>query len=115
MYDIAIIGAGPAGAKLARLIGNQYKVLLLDRRDLAAPPQPGAFTKCCGGLLAPDAQKVLARFGLGVPGQVMTGPQLFVVRTIDLKQSLMGLHSGLCSLQVIQNEKNTPLNPGRID
>jgi geranylgeranyl reductase len=33
MYDIVIIGAGPAGANLARLIGNQYKVLLMDKRD----------------------------------------------------------------------------------
>jgi flavin-dependent dehydrogenase len=24
MYDIAIIGAGPAGARLARLIGQRY-------------------------------------------------------------------------------------------
>ena len=34
MYDVAIIGAGPAGATLARLIGNQYKVLLIERRRL---------------------------------------------------------------------------------
>jgi geranylgeranyl diphosphate/geranylgeranyl-bacteriochlorophyllide a reductase len=31
MYDIAIIGAGPAGATLARLIGRQYKTLLIDK------------------------------------------------------------------------------------
>ena len=30
MYDLAIIGAGPAGAMLARLIGKQYRVLLVD-------------------------------------------------------------------------------------
>ncbi len=34
MYDIAIIGAGPAGATFARLIGTKYKVLLLDKREL---------------------------------------------------------------------------------
>ena len=34
MYDITIIGAGPAGANLARLIGDKYKVLLIDKRDL---------------------------------------------------------------------------------
>jgi flavin-dependent dehydrogenase len=88
MYDIAIIGAGPAGATLARLIGNRYKILLLDRRELDAPPRPESFIKCCGGLLAPDAQKILARFGLGVPGWVLTGPQLFAVRTIDLEQGI---------------------------
>ena len=36
-YDIAIIGAGPAGATLARLLDKQYKVLLLDKRDLMEP------------------------------------------------------------------------------
>jgi geranylgeranyl reductase len=34
MYDVAIVGSGPAGANLARLIANKYKVLLLDKRDL---------------------------------------------------------------------------------
>ena len=34
MYDIAIIGSGPAGANLARLIGEKYKILLIDKRDL---------------------------------------------------------------------------------
>lgn len=83
MYDIAIVGAGPAGATLARLLGKQYRVLLLDRRrhDLSGPG------KCCGGLLAPDAQKVLAEMGLGLPGDILVGPQLFVVRVIDLDHS----------------------------
>jgi choline dehydrogenase-like flavoprotein len=31
MYDIAIIGAGPAGASLARMIGKKYKVLLMGK------------------------------------------------------------------------------------
>ena len=87
MYDIAIVGAGPAGATLARLLASRYQVLLIDRRDLAHQASPGAITKCCGGLLAPDAQKVLAELGLGLPEEVLVGPQLFVVRTIDLDQS----------------------------
>ncbi len=29
MYDIAIVGSGPAGANLARLIGDKYKVWLI--------------------------------------------------------------------------------------
>ena len=33
-YDIAIIGAGPAGAALASFLPKQYRILLLDRRDL---------------------------------------------------------------------------------
>ncbi len=34
MYDVAIIGAGPAGAILARLMGGRYKVLLIEKRQL---------------------------------------------------------------------------------
>src|SRR5690554_7058635 len=87
MYDIAIIGGGPAGATLARLIGNKYKVLLLERRTFQEPLYSG-LQKCCGGLIAPDAQKMLASFGLGLPKKVITSPQLFAVRTIDFDNSL---------------------------
>jgi len=41
MYDIVIIGGGPAGATLARLIGNKYKVLLLERRTFQEPLYSG--------------------------------------------------------------------------
>lgn len=81
MYDFVIAGAGPSGATLARLIGSKYKVLLLERRKLLS--EKGALQKCCGGLLAPDAQKMLAALGLGIPRDVLVGPQLFTVRTID--------------------------------
>lgn len=82
MYDIVIIGGGPAGATLARLIGNKYKVLLLERRTFQEPLYSG-LQKCCGGLIAPDAQKMLASFGLGLPKSVILSPQMFSVRTID--------------------------------
>ncbi|MFZ5988728.1 MAG: FAD-binding protein [Bacillota bacterium] len=88
MYDIAIVGAGPSGATLARLIGKNYKVLLLDKRCLDVDPREDYRIKCCGGLLAPDAQKVLAELGQGVPQSVLEGPQLFVVRTIDLDKNI---------------------------
>jgi len=86
MYDIAIIGAGPAGATLAQIIGNNLKVLLVDKRRLNSPKEMDSLTKCCGGLLAPDAQKALAKLGLGLPRKVIVEPQLFVVRTIDLQK-----------------------------
>jgi hypothetical protein len=88
MYDVAIIGAGPAGATLARLIGNQYKVLLIEKRRL--PDQSDGFSaiKCCGGLLAPDAQMMLSKLGLGLPKSVLEDPQLFVVKSMDLRQGL---------------------------
>lgn len=87
MYDIAIIGAGPAGATLARLIGRQYKVLLADKRPFTHSGEFGS-AKCCGGLLAPDAQQMLSRFGLGLPLSVLEEPQLFVVKAIDLQGGL---------------------------
>jgi flavin-dependent dehydrogenase len=83
MYDVVIVGAGPAGATLARLLGGSFRTLLVERR----PARPGELgpreAKCCGGLLAPDAQRALAALGLGVPRDVLVGPQLFAVRAID--------------------------------
>jgi len=92
MYDIAIVGAGPAGATLARLIGADKRVLLVDRRRLDLDPAECRLKKPCGGLLAPSAQKELARQGLGVPASVIAGPQLFAVRTLDLTARLERLY-----------------------
>ncbi len=92
MYDIAIVGAGPAGSTLARLLGARYRVLLVDRRHLDRDHAQGELSKACGGLLAPAAQAELARQGLGVPVSVVTGPQLFAVRTLDLVADLERLY-----------------------
>ena len=75
-YDLIIVGGGPAGATLARLAPRHLRVLLLH-----SPPPMG---KPCGGLLAPDAQKALARFQLTLPKEILVDPQIFSVRTIDL-------------------------------
>ena len=88
MYDVAIIGGGPAGATLARLIGDRYKVLLIEHRRLADASGPFSALKCCGGLLAPDAQMMLSKLGLGLPKSVLEDPQLFVVKSIDIPQGL---------------------------
>lgn len=87
MFDLIIIGGGPSGSTLARLLGNKYKILVLEKRDLK---RMNIVTnqKCCGGLLAPDAQKMLALFGLGLPKTVLLSPQLFAVRTIDIKNNI---------------------------
>lgn len=87
MYDITIVGAGPAGSALARLLGKKHKILLLDQRELISYKE-GSFEKCCGGLIAPDAQYMLAKLGLGVPRDVLVGPQLFTVRTIDIQNNI---------------------------
>jgi flavin-dependent dehydrogenase len=88
MYDLAIIGAGPAGATLARLVGQRYRVMLVDKRSLPPDPYHIPTGKCCGGLLAPDAQRLLSRLGLGLPREVLVEPQIFVVRAIDLPLGL---------------------------
>jgi geranylgeranyl reductase len=92
MYDIAIVGAGPAGSTLARLLGDRYRVLLADRRRLDMESAAGSLKKPCGGLLAPSAQHELARQGLGIPSRVVVGPQLFAVRTLDLDADLERLY-----------------------
>ena len=88
MYDVAIIGGGPAGATLARLIGDRYDVLLIEQRRLADVSGGFSALKCCGGLLAPDAQMMLSKLGLGLPKGVLEDPQLFVVKSIDIPQGL---------------------------
>lgn len=92
MYDIAIIGAGPAGSTVARLLGASHRVLLVDRRELGSAHTEGGLGKSCGGLLAPAAQAALARQGLGLPASVVAGPQLFAVRTLDLVADLERLY-----------------------
>jgi flavin-dependent dehydrogenase len=88
MYDVAIIGGGPAGATLARLIGDHYNVLLIEKRQLPDWSENFSSIKCCGGLLAPDAQMMLSKLGLGLPRSVLEEPQLFVVKSIDIPQRL---------------------------
>lgn len=77
-YDIIIVGGGPAGANFARMIDStHYSVLMVD----------GSLgkEKVCGGLISPDTQDILARYGMCLPSSVLANPQLFSVKTIDLK------------------------------
>lgn len=85
-YDVAVIGCGPAGATFARLISPQYRVIVLEKQldDIDLPINEPESGKCCGGLLAPDAQKQLALQGLTLPRDVLVDPQIFAVRTMDL-------------------------------
>jgi len=87
LYDIAIVGLGPAGTSLARLLDStRYRVIAFDRRDARFPER---CAKPCGGLLSPDALRALARFGLAIPEGVIASPQLFSVKTIDLDSRLV--------------------------
>ena len=83
-YDIAVIGGGPAGATFARELAKSkpdLKIVLIDEK-----PRTGS--KVCGGLLAPDAQKVLAQFDLDLPKSILADPQIFDVKTIDLASGI---------------------------
>ncbi len=88
MFDIAIVGAGPSGSMLAHLIAHKYRVLLIDKRDLDNENSKNPIVKCCGGLLAPDAQHIMARIGLALPRDVLVDPQLFTVRTMDFNNNI---------------------------
>lgn len=80
-YDVVIIGAGPAGATLARLLSTKkYSVLIADTNT--------SKEKVCGGLISPDAQDFLAKHDIFLPKDVLVNPQLFSVRTIDLSNGL---------------------------
>ena len=92
-YDIIISGAGPAGATLARLLprllGRPLSILLLEARHFTKPG-PGdteqfVREKCCGGLLAPDAQAWLHKLGLDLPSTVFDPWQPATVWTMDLE------------------------------
>lgn len=84
-FDVAIIGLGPAGSALARKLAGKMQVIALDKKH-----QHGTegFSKPCGGLLAPDAQRSFIRDGLTLPVDVIANPQIFSVKTVDVAASL---------------------------
>lgn len=86
MYDIAIIGLGPAGSTLARLLDNNFKIIAIDKKS---ENENEGFQKPCGGLLSPDAQKLLIKFNLSLPVDILANPQIFGVKTIDAKSNIV--------------------------
>jgi flavin-dependent dehydrogenase len=84
-FDVAIIGLGPAGSALARQLAGSKRVIALDKKH-----QHGTdgFTKPCGGLLAPDAQRSFIRDGITLPVEVIANPQIFSAKTVDVETSL---------------------------
>lgn len=88
LYDVAVIGAGPAGSTFACELATRKpaaRILLINGQN-----QQNA--KPCGGLLSPDAQKVLAEFELTLPNTVLADPQIFSVHTIDLTAGITRLY-----------------------
>ena len=83
-YDVAVIGGGPAGATFARELAKARP----DKRIVLIDEKPRTGSKVCGGLLAPDAQKVLAQFDIDLPKNILADPQIFDVKTIDLASGI---------------------------
>ena len=86
MYDIAIIGLGPAGSTLARMLDKKFKIIAIDKKT---EDENKGFQKPCGGLLSPDAQKMLIQFNLTLPVNILSNPQIFGVKTIDTGSNLL--------------------------
>ena len=86
LYDIAIIGLGPAGATLARLLDDRFSIIGIDQKH---PSLNTGFQKPCGGLIAPDAQALLFRSGLTLPASILADPQIFGVKTLDFSTRIL--------------------------
>ncbi len=89
MYDIVIIGSGPSGSLAAKLLGQKYKILIIEKRNLNETDNFKA-NKACGGLLNPDGQKMLAKLNIVIPKEVISYPQSFSVKVIDFDNNLSG-------------------------
>lgn len=85
IYDVAVVGAGPAGAIFVKELAEARPDLKIALIDGQSPDS----AKPCGGLLAPDAQKILAKFDLVLPKSILEDPQIFAVQTIDVEQKLV--------------------------
>ncbi|MDD4556583.1 MAG: FAD-dependent monooxygenase [Alphaproteobacteria bacterium] len=84
-YDVAIIGGGPAGSMLAKFIEPKgYKVALIDVRRLDEAYDGKGAIKSCGGMLAPDAQKLLKKYKIELPSELIDEVQPSFVKTIDV-------------------------------
>jgi len=80
IYDIAIIGLGPAGSTFARLLDNEFTVIAFDKKYT----YNDGFSKPCGGLLSEDAQEMFGKLNLAIPREIFAEQQMFSVKTIDI-------------------------------
>lgn len=81
IYDVVIVGGGPAGSTLARhlVTRSALRVLLIDGRSRR---------KCCGGMLSAEGQAAVKEQGLELPDRIRVQPQSFCVHTYDYDNHL---------------------------
>ena len=86
MYDIVIIGGGISGAVLGKFLKQDYKVLILEKRNYE--DDKNKYIKSCGGLLAHEAQASLSKLGYCLPKEALVTPQVFYVKVFDLDNNI---------------------------
>lgn len=89
VYDIAIVGAGPAGSMLLRFLREKkLRIAIIDARKLDQEYQGKGPIKSCGGMIAPDAQKFLKQQKIRLPEDVFDKMQPKYVKTFDVLSNL---------------------------
>lgn len=76
--DVLIVGAGTAGCAAALGLPKGLSAILIDRAD----PRDG---RCCGGLIAHDAQAAFRELELELPSRVRVLPEPRDVHVLDLE------------------------------
>jgi geranylgeranyl diphosphate/geranylgeranyl-bacteriochlorophyllide a reductase len=74
LYDIAIIGAGPSGGMIAKLLRNDYSIIVIERNR----------KKCCAGILVPKAYNLLKEHGMEIPEEVIDNLQPKFRKSINI-------------------------------
>ena len=91
MFDVLIIGAGPSGSNLARLLAKNspaHRIGIIEKRSLNPASESNNRIKSCGGLISEAAQIELAIQGLTLPSSIYVSPQFFKVHIIDMDNHL---------------------------